>query len=984
MKKLSLIILISWIGIITPIKAQEPGKGGHPADIRWKYLNTQAVKIIYPETIDSTAQKVANYINHIYLNQYYSIGFQRRKLHLVLQNNQVQSNGYVALAPFKSEFFLTPPQDKNMLGSMDWATSLSIHEYRHALQFSNTNKSIGMIGYLLGGDGGLSTISALIVPNWFFEGDAVLSETVLTDQGRGYLPSFFNEQKALLINDIHYSYQKARNGSYKDLLPNHYPLGYAMVRKAREVANNGDVWNDILNKAMALHGIVYPFSQSIRKYTNLTSTHLYEAAYSDMQEKWKEQLDTIQLSTSENIITKDHPFVSSYINLTHSDQHLYALMNSYSKTPQIVEIKEGKPHKVLSVNHLTSAQFAVNKNTIVWAQSQSDPFYQYRTYSNIFKFDIETNTKTKLTTKGKYFAPSLSPDNRQIVASEFTPNQESKIVIIDSQTGERIHTLTPFKNGQVSFPKWDKKGDAIIYICSYNNLVTLVKQSIDGSQDSYTILTPPSNHVISNFDMTDKEIFFSASYSGIDNIYKTSLDGEQMISQVTSVKVGAYHPTIDKENHKLYYSEFTTKGQKPMFCDADIITNKKIEVTNLKDKSIFPILKGQQEENILSHNDDKKYYSAPYDGFLSDIRLHSWGSVNVNNHSGLGVRLDDNLNNLSLGLAYSQNNISEQYQYDIGLTYGKYPVKIKASYSRVSKTNNGDDLFVNQTKSMDDMFAPLVDRTRLNLSLPLQSNSTNYHYSAQVDLGIGSYRYKIRDLSNYTLEQQLFGSQRTYSELDRLFPEISTKGIEYRADITLSAMRRKAYTQLQPKLGCYFHLGYILEEEEETPTFNFNGDGQWNIESRIYLPGFMNNDGFYVDGAYAKNDNLSLYSLKSTSFLEARGIRNLITQQRYSLRNNYQFPIVYPDFGIASIVYFKRIRANLFYDMQWMKDLLNYPYEEQVTRTYASFGAEITLDINWINTLPIPVGLRYGKAIHSEYARYKQNPFFEIFTAITL
>lgn len=34
----------------------------------------------------------------------------------------------------------------------------------------------------------------------------------------------------------------------------------------------------------------------------------------------------------------------------------------------------------------------------------------------------------------------------------------------------------------------------------------------------------------------------------------------------------------------------------------------------------------------------------------------------------------------------------------------------------------------------------------------------------------------------------------------------------------------------------------------------------------------------------------------------------------YKLGVNYHFPIVYPDWGFANIIFFQRIRANAFYD----------------------------------------------------------------------
>ena len=150
-------------------------------------------------------------------------------INIVLQNQTVVPNGYVGLAPLVSEFYATPIEYTSLLGSMKWLDALAIHEYRHVQQLINTRKRITKLLYLLGGEIGWLVGSYLTVPNWYFEGDAVITETALTSAGRGRTPSFTAQQRALSLAGIDYSYMKARNGSFKDVVPDHYSLGYLML-----------------------------------------------------------------------------------------------------------------------------------------------------------------------------------------------------------------------------------------------------------------------------------------------------------------------------------------------------------------------------------------------------------------------------------------------------------------------------------------------------------------------------------------------------------------------------------------------------------------------------------------------------------------------------------------------------------------------------------------------------------------------------------
>jgi hypothetical protein len=180
--------------------------------IKWYQVDAPQVRVIFPKGLEMQAGRVANNITHLELNARSGIGSRTRKLDLILNNQGIISNGYVTLSPFRSEFYTTPMQDGFSLGTKPWLDLLSVHEYRHALQYSNMNQGYTRLAHWLFGDTGWGTMMTITTPGWFFEGDAVAAETALTDQGRGRMPSFLQQSKSVLLNDKTYSYMKARNG----------------------------------------------------------------------------------------------------------------------------------------------------------------------------------------------------------------------------------------------------------------------------------------------------------------------------------------------------------------------------------------------------------------------------------------------------------------------------------------------------------------------------------------------------------------------------------------------------------------------------------------------------------------------------------------------------------------------------------------------------------------------------------------------------
>jgi len=201
-----------------------------------------------------------------------------RRIPIVLQTLPTISNAYVGLAPWRSEFFLNPLQNSLYLGSTSWIDNLSTHEYRHVQQYSNFRRGISKFLYLLAGQEGQSLANAMTIPDWFFEGDAVYTETEYLSQGRGRIPYFFDAFNSIWTANKKYSYQKLRSGSMKDVVPDHYQLGYMLVaygnRKYGET-----FWGKITQDAAKFKGIVYPFQKALKRHTGLRYSQFVKDVY---------------------------------------------------------------------------------------------------------------------------------------------------------------------------------------------------------------------------------------------------------------------------------------------------------------------------------------------------------------------------------------------------------------------------------------------------------------------------------------------------------------------------------------------------------------------------------------------------------------------------------------------------------------------------------------------------------------------------------
>jgi len=171
-------------------------------------------------------------VHYLYDSTQISIGERAGKISIFLQNQDTRSNGFVSVAPFRSELFITSPQF-NFTGTADFLDILTIHEYRHVQQFLNARRGFTGLVAKVFGQIGWATISRLALPQWYWEGDAIVMETALTDAGRGRMPDFTRQYWALALNDRFYNYEKASAGSFKDFVPDPWHHGYFMVKHLR-------------------------------------------------------------------------------------------------------------------------------------------------------------------------------------------------------------------------------------------------------------------------------------------------------------------------------------------------------------------------------------------------------------------------------------------------------------------------------------------------------------------------------------------------------------------------------------------------------------------------------------------------------------------------------------------------------------------------------------------------------------------------------
>ncbi|MEO6730678.1 MAG: hypothetical protein ABIN01_05640, partial [Ferruginibacter sp.] len=116
--------------------------GGNPPSIKWKQINNNYTRVIFPAGMDSQASRINNINLLLRNNTAYSIGGIQKKWNIILLNQTTIPNAYVRMAPIMSELYMTPGQNNFSTGSLRWDDNLIIHENRHIQQLSNFNNGL--------------------------------------------------------------------------------------------------------------------------------------------------------------------------------------------------------------------------------------------------------------------------------------------------------------------------------------------------------------------------------------------------------------------------------------------------------------------------------------------------------------------------------------------------------------------------------------------------------------------------------------------------------------------------------------------------------------------------------------------------------------------------------------------------------------------------------------------------------------------------
>jgi hypothetical protein len=929
--KISLIHIIALL-FYTLTQAQFYTQGEDPASLRWEKIHTENFKIIYPKGFYEEANRFVNLLENVRPEVSKSLNHLSSRIPVVIHTRSVVSNGFVSWAPRRMEFSPMPGQDNH---AQDWFEQLALHEYRHAVQVDKFNQGTTRGLSIVFGEMATGAMLALM-PSWFLEGDAVVSETALSSTGRGRLPSFEMEMRTISLDSTKsYSYDQVFLGSYRYFVPDHYQYGYHMVSYIR-LKYGSDFWDKCINFSARNPYLLAPMSIYASRTIGLNRDQIYLNTLDTVRCLWNSKLRINNYSDYSIIASNTSRYYRQYkLPQPINDNCVVALKTGIDMLDQFIKIDSlGNERKLIMPGPTTELNLSAASNILVWDEIHRHPRWSNQSYSIIKAYDMSKGKLKQITRRSRYFSPDISPAGSKIATIETDNDMKNFIVILDGVNGKAIKRFPSPGNKVLQYPEWINELELILI--TFDGYSKSIEKLNTETSAWLTILNAGTMDVAEPLYWKG-DYLYRASYNGIENIF--AIKGNGKLYQVTDAAFGAFHPALSIDSLNLIYSNYTSNGFELVKLMLD--TSKWIPIdAKPKDHSLWADQLAIQEMNISNldtTNPYQVYNASSYSKVENLFRFHSW----------IPFYIDIDENNLSFNYQSVKPGFVLFSQNLLNTAYSTLSYRFDKGYHILAPSFTYRGLF------------PVI-----NLNAEIGGQVNVLPYPDDIEMPINNFTRKKFVLKSYVPLTYIIGKYYNYIQPQ---VEYEWSNTLYYNDLIKSGLNflhykfyffhylRMTMGDIYPSWGQRISLSYT-----HTPGIDKQFGKLWSAEAELFFPGVFKHHSIRINTGYQKQQPQN-FLLPINRITFPRGYESSIAHEMFRLSSNYTFPVIYPEFSLSWIIYIKRLSANFFYDTSYGEKIWQIKEGERkfYTGMYNSMGLELFMDIHLFRFLfPFKIGIR--------------------------
>lgn len=932
------------------LQAQFLDYGSDPARFKWNVAQLPHYNLIYPAGNDSMAYRYALYLENAYPHIQKTIGEPMKvKFPVILHPANMLSNGLVSWAPRRMELITTP---SSKLDAQSWDKHLVLHESRHIFQMGKVMHGIFRPLYYLIGEQAAG-VAAFFLPTWFLEGDAVCTETAMSNAGRGRLPEFNMPYRAQMLGGGKlFSFDKLQLDSYKDYTGDYYALGYDMTAYAR-YRYGSDIWDKTTSRYVS---VPFLFSSAFKHHTESSIEKLYKETFDFLGEEWKRQ------DTAVVVPAYLSPEVKNYTSYRYpqvlNDSTVIALKSGLKDLNSLVKLTDGHEERLSYVGRVNS-RLHLRGERIYWTEIVPSIRWTHENYSELKQYDLKEDRISTLTPGQRYLAPSIDKEGKTAAVSRFAVTGKNELVLVNLEDGKELASFPVPDN---AFLKELTFGEANSVIAVAVNQSGIAIIQLDTHTGQWSEMLPTTSANITAPVWHEGQLFFESGANGTNNIY--SLDpSDGTVRRLTSSRFGAFDPAFFSKADRLLFSDYQATGYRVASLPADSLLAQPTDMGQPYQFVLADTLAGQEQFNLdLACLDSVHFAPKPYNKGLHTFNLHSWAPFYYDVAEAMNSGADDLSTLVKPGaMLLSQNSLNTAimqagWYYQKGYHHGRLAFTYKGWFPvldlAVDYGGKAFDMNWGKNEAGKDIAQSSYGNRNLleaEARIYLPFNLTRNHYVSGIQPALTYY---------FTNNQYQQFDSRKYRNFQYILPEIR-----------FYSYRQLSQRDILPRWGYQFRLQYL-----NSPFNTENYGDLYAARLTTYWPGIIRNHGLMLRFGYQYQsvDGKALY-LPKRLLDETRGYNYLYqTRQQWAFKADYAFSIISPDLSLGEFVYIRRFRANLFYDLT-----RNQARKEGGWSTQSSYGTDLIFDWNLLRmTYPLTTGVRLTQPIN--YGKFQAELLFSI------
>ncbi|MFZ1730229.1 MAG: BamA/TamA family outer membrane protein [Bacteroidota bacterium] len=569
--------LIAAIFILAAVPAFAQPDNYSAPEKDWFTITTKHFYVHYHEGAEHTARVAAKVAEDVYgpVTSLYNHEPDTR-VSLIMKDISDYSNGAAYFFNNKIEIWASP-LDFELRGTHNWLRNVIAHEFTHIIQIQAAMKfgrrvpalTFQWFGYekerrkdVLYGFPNLLVsypFPGVIVPPWFAEGTAQFQRGLLGyehwDAHRDMILRSYVLTDSMLSWGEMSAFGKTSLGNESV-----YNAGYNLTRYIAK--KYGEDKLPAITHEMS-KPFVFTVDAAIDNVLGITGKELYNEWAASLKGEYDSRIAPVLKQRVEGDLIGEVGFGNFHPEWSPDGSKLAYVSNKtsdyFGQSAIYIRDTSATEEKMIAPGVRSTLSWSPDGKKIVYSK-YNDPSVYGHLYYDLYVYDLEKEEEEPLTHGLRAFNPAWSPDGSKIAFA--TANDGTINLGLVNADGSGFRALTSFtQSEQVFTPKWSTDGKWILFAFSGRTKRQIARVHPDSTGFEVILAHLLYDYRDPRMTPDGTAVLYVSDRTGIFNIYRHELQGNNADAQLTNVVGGAFMPDINSDGD-LVYSSYTANGYK--------------------------------------------------------------------------------------------------------------------------------------------------------------------------------------------------------------------------------------------------------------------------------------------------------------------------------------------------------------------------------------------------------------------------------------